>query len=227
MLHSRITLFYFVACLLAVAFAIPSNAEAQRGRSGNSNDDKISFTKDVVPIIDAKCGNCHVKSSKGRYNIKSYQALMSSDSVEPDDPDGSFFIEVIENGEMPKGGLKISDDELETLRQWIAEGANFDGDDEKATLSAGGGNARSTRSTGRARSGQSGSSRTQGRRSSRSRSSRSSKPNAIETNKLLAFFDLDGNGKLSLKEIDAASRILRSLDSNGDDRITGNELGDF
>ena len=224
MMSSRIA-----ACFFAAILALPSvvDAQSQSKLGGGNKSESISFVKDVAPIIEAKCGKCHVTSSKGEYNIKSYEALMNSDSVSKRKPDDSHFIEVIENGEMPKGGLKVTDDELETLKQWISAGAKFDGDDETDAISTGGGNTRGSRQQGgRARGGQSGS-RTQGRRPSRSRNSRSSKPNAIETNKLMAFFDLDGDGKLSLKEIDAASRMLRSLDANEDDRITGDELGEF
>ena len=47
------------------------------------------------------------------------------------------------------------------------------------------------------------------RRSTRStRSSRSSGNNATTTNPLLKYLDTDGNGELSLEEIDAASRMI-------------------
>jgi len=59
---------------------------------------------------------------------------MNSDSIVPKDPSNSGFIRIIESGEMPKGGLKISDNELKTLKNWIAQGAKFDGKDEKKPL---------------------------------------------------------------------------------------------
>ena len=68
-------------------------------------------------------------------------------------------------------------------------------------------------------------SRRAGRRPSRSRSNTGG--NVFDTNQLLAFFDGDGDGQLSLKEIDAASRLLYSLDANEDDRLTGDELAEF
>ncbi len=64
-----------------------------------------------------------------------------------------------------------------------------------------------------------------GRRSRSSSRSRGS--NAIESNPLLQFFDTDGDGELSLEEIDAASRMLYSLDENEDDRITSDEVEDM
>ena len=236
MIYLRITVFFFV-----VALALPSVAEAQRG--GDSED--ISFKNDVAPIINAKCGICHVRASRGRYNIKSYKALIDSDSIDTKNPEDSLFIEVIESGEMPKGGLKVSSRELKTLKEWISQGANFDGDNESAAINTGGGGRASSRtSRGRSQSGrgqsgrgQSGRSqanrgRTQGRSSNSRRPSstqrgRGSQSNAIVANKLLAFLDGNGDGKLSLKEIDAASRILRSLDANEDGRLSSDELEEF
>jgi len=93
--------------------------------------DSVSFTKEVAPIIIAKCGKCHVSNDKGGYGIESYNALIKSDSIAPQDPDASNFIAVIESGEMPKGGLKVSSSELKTLKNWIAQGAKFDGDDRQ------------------------------------------------------------------------------------------------
>ena len=96
--------------------------------------DSVSFTKEVAPIIIAKCGKCHVSNDKGGYGIESYNALIKSDSIAPQDPDASNFIAVIESGEMPKGGLKVGSSELKTLKNWIAQGAKFDGDDEEKPL---------------------------------------------------------------------------------------------
>ena len=219
-------------CVFAVLIALPSIADAQRG-----DDGPISFVNDVVPIINAKCGSCHVRAARGRYDIKSYKALMGSDSVSPDEPGDSLFIEVIEDGTMPKGGKKVSDSELKTLKQWIAEGAKFDGDSETQVLSAIGGGG-GDRGAGRGRAGgrgqasgrggsRSAQGRSSGRRSSGRRSGRSSRPNAFDSNALLKFFDTDGNGVLTLNEIDAAKRLLYSLDVNEDDRLTQEEVKEF
>lgn len=44
---------------------------------------------------------------------------------------------------------------------------------------------------------------------------------------LLAAFDADGDGVLSPAEIANAARVLRTLDANGDGRITADELPRF
>ena len=59
---------------------------------------------------------------------------MQSDSITPNDPADSSFIEAIESGDMPKKGPKVTDGELTTLKKWIAQGAKFDGDNEKKPL---------------------------------------------------------------------------------------------
>jgi hypothetical protein len=96
--------------------------------------DSISFTNDVAPVIVAKCGGCHVSNAKGNYGIGSYAALMKTGSIAANNPEGSHFIEVIESGEMPKGKLAVTDGELKTLTNWIAQGATFDGDSKDKPL---------------------------------------------------------------------------------------------
>lgn len=117
--------------LLTTFWLSSSVALAQPAQPG---EDSVSFVKEVAPIIAAKCGQCHVSASKGQYGIASYEALMESDSIAPHDPQSSHFIDVIESGEMPKGGLEVSESELATLKKWIAQGAAFDGEDRSKAL---------------------------------------------------------------------------------------------
>jgi Ca2+-binding EF-hand superfamily protein len=70
------------------------------------------------------------------------------------------------------------------------------------------------------------SNRSRSRRNNRSNSDSNNGDNAIKSNPLLQLFDVNGDGELSLEEIDAASRLLYSLDTNEDDRITADEVED-
>jgi len=124
-------IFLAIVCLNTSVVCAQAEQQEEKYSEASKGSGSVSFTKEVAPIIVAKCGKCHVSSSKGKYGIESYEALMNSDSVTPSDPGDSNFIEVIESGDMPKGGLKVSDSELETLKKWVAQGAKFDGDDEK------------------------------------------------------------------------------------------------
>ena len=110
--------------------ALPSAmAEGETG-------DAISFKSTVAPILLAKCGNCHVSRNRGQFSAASHAALLDSTMIATGKPDDSRLIEVIENGEMPKGGLTVTPDELASLKNWIAQGAKFDGDAPSQNLTA-------------------------------------------------------------------------------------------
>jgi mono/diheme cytochrome c family protein len=101
----------------------------------------ISFSKTVAPILVGRCGRCHVSDSKGRFNMATFAALMKGPPegvvIFAGDTVGSRLIEVIETGDMPRGGGKLTPQELQTLKSWIASGAKFDGDDPSAPISGG------------------------------------------------------------------------------------------
>ena len=94
----------------------------------------VSFTKSVAPILVAKCGNCHVNQSRGNFSFASFDALDKSTAISYGSPDTSRLIEVIESGEMPKGGLKVDAKELRLLRTWIEQGAKYDGQNPRQNL---------------------------------------------------------------------------------------------
>ncbi|MEQ8788145.1 MAG: c-type cytochrome domain-containing protein [Pirellulaceae bacterium] len=92
----------------------------------------ILFDQHVAPILLARCGNCHIRRSSGMFSMANYAELMRGPAagkvVFAGDDKGSRIIEVIEEGDMPRGGGKVSAQELATLKKWIAEGAKFTGD---------------------------------------------------------------------------------------------------
>ncbi len=95
---------------------------------------KLSFNRDVRPILSDKCFACHGQDSKQR------QADLRLDIAPPADskvivsgqPDASDLIQRIhsDNTEevMPpvKSHKQLSDTEKATLRRWIAEGATYE-----------------------------------------------------------------------------------------------------
>ncbi len=98
----------------------------------------ISFTGAVAPILVSRCGRCHVSDSKGGFNMANFAALMKGPPegvvVFAGDTIGSRLIETIETGDMPRGGGKVTPQELETLKAWIVAGAKFDGPDPAAPI---------------------------------------------------------------------------------------------
>lgn len=100
----------------------------------------VSFTREIAPLLVAKCGRCHVSDNKGMFSMANYAVLKKGPAegvvIMPGKSDGSRLIEVIESGDMPRGNIKVSQPELATLKKWIDEGAKFDGRDEQANLLA-------------------------------------------------------------------------------------------
>ena len=72
------------------------------------------------------------------FSMESFETLMKGPDagvvIFAKDAAGSRLIEVIEEGDMPRGGLKITDIELAVLKKWIDEGAEYDADDRKELL---------------------------------------------------------------------------------------------
>lgn len=108
------------------------------GEMGGPKSGGISFVKQVAPILVGKCGRCHVQRSQGQFSMVSFETLSKGTPagvvVFPKDAEGSRLIEVIETGDMPRNGQKLSEQEIDTLKSWVKAGAKFDGEDLKANL---------------------------------------------------------------------------------------------
>ncbi|TWU37643.1 Planctomycete cytochrome C [Novipirellula aureliae] len=100
---------------------------------------EVGFVSDVVPILVNQCGRCHVAGSRGNFNMATYSQLMKGSRagrvVFAGDVASSVLIDNIESGAMPPNGTVPASD-LEKLKQWIASGAKFDGDDPETSLFA-------------------------------------------------------------------------------------------
>ncbi len=119
-------------------FDVNSDPGSTPGNPGGAAG--ISFVSQVAPILAGKCGNCHTTGSKGGFSLATFQALMKGPPegvvIFAGDTVGSRLIETIESGDMPRGGGKVTPAELAVLKQWINEGAKFDGKDPAAKLTS-------------------------------------------------------------------------------------------
>ncbi len=95
----------------------------------------ISFVRDVQPILDNHCVECHEGDrAKGDFRVTSVAELMlagrkSGPGVIPFQPDESAIIDYIrgiQKPQMPRRRDPLTEDELHTLRMWIAAGATDD-----------------------------------------------------------------------------------------------------
>ncbi|MCA9245610.1 MAG: hypothetical protein KDA42_00815 [Planctomycetales bacterium] len=111
------------------------------GDSTTPVGDMVSFSKQVAPLLAAKCGKCHVSQSKGKISMATFTALMQGSPTDgpiilPGQGPGSRIAEVIESGDMPRGGGKVSRDELALITRWIDQGAKNDGQANAALAAA-------------------------------------------------------------------------------------------
>lgn len=101
-------------------------------------DDVVSFTKDVAPWLMTRCGNCHIDESRGGFSMRTFAELRRGTAAGvvlfPGSPRDSRIVEVIETGDMPRGGGQIITAQLDNLKEWILQGANFDGEDPNAPM---------------------------------------------------------------------------------------------
>lgn len=86
----------------------------------------VSFCRQVAPILAKSCGGCHVTGRKGDFQMASYEGLMRTGMVQRGAGQASRLVEVILTGDMPRGGGKVSSQDVATLIAWIDAGAPCD-----------------------------------------------------------------------------------------------------
>lgn len=101
-------------------------------------ESKVSFTDDIAPIFVQHCGRCHVRGAKGKFSMASFTDLLDGapkgEVLVPGDPDKSTLFTLVENGKMPPKSKGIPKKELKLLKDWIAEGGHYDGENQDDKL---------------------------------------------------------------------------------------------
>src|SRR5690606_33893916 len=113
------------SCLAAVLVLLPPLAGRAAGEAA-----KVTFADDVLPILEAKCVNCHnTDEAKGGLDLASYGAALTGGSggavVVSEDPKASRLYTLAAHTEepiMPPRGTKATDAELKVISDWIAGG---------------------------------------------------------------------------------------------------------
>jgi hypothetical protein len=104
--------------------------------AGCSGEKKVSFKKDVMPILQANCLKCHAPGGKGDvqsgFHMDTYENLMKGTKhgpvIMPGSSLNSVFNQVVEGRvdksiSMPHGGEMLSDKDIKTLKLWVDQGA--------------------------------------------------------------------------------------------------------
>jgi hypothetical protein len=88
----------------------------------------VSFSKDVLPILQDKCVSCHggEKTSKG-LDLKTYASLMTGSQngamIVAGDSTNSKLVQSIVSGKMPKRGPALPVSQIQLIMDWVASGA--------------------------------------------------------------------------------------------------------
>jgi WD40 repeat protein/mono/diheme cytochrome c family protein len=103
----------------------------------------VSFTNDIAPIFAQKCIACHnEQKAKGNFQLHTFDALNKGVKGEPvivpTKPDDStlyqLLVETDEDSRMPQNDDPLPAPQIALIKQWIQEGAKFDGPDAKASI---------------------------------------------------------------------------------------------
>lgn len=107
-----------------------------------TGNEKISFTKQIAPSIVNLCIGCHGGNNpRSGLNLSTFEGMMrggeSGRVIIPGNLDASRLWQLVGAGEqprMPQGQLRITRKFHADLKEWILEGAKFDGPDGKTPL---------------------------------------------------------------------------------------------
>jgi hypothetical protein len=89
---------------------------------------EVSFANDVMPILESRCIRCHGgERVEGELILKSYAEIMAGGESGPvvvaGDASASSLVELSASGEMPKRGPKLTPAQVQTLTDWVNQGA--------------------------------------------------------------------------------------------------------
>ena len=90
--------------------------ENNTGGDGENNSTKVTFTTDILPIINNNCSSCHTGGAQTNYTIYSLaknNADLIKNRINRNQGSGGF---------MPQNGTKLSSAELAKFDQWITDG---------------------------------------------------------------------------------------------------------
>lgn len=105
--------------------------------AGCERDSAVSYSRDVVPILDKYCKSCHTPGQAGYvvsgFELGSYESLMKGTQfgpvVLPGDPLTSVLVMLIEGRvdpaiRMPHGDAPApTPEEVLVIRRWVEQGA--------------------------------------------------------------------------------------------------------
>ncbi len=103
-------------------------AQSVASSSAVTTQGAVSFSKDLLPILQESCISCHggEKTAKA-LDLKTFDSLMVGSQtgavITPGNADGSKLVQAIKSGKMPKRGAKLTPDQVQLFVDWVNAGA--------------------------------------------------------------------------------------------------------
>jgi hypothetical protein len=107
---------------------------------------EVSFSRQIAPILLEKCVTCHgPEKTKGGYRLDSFAGLLKpgeskKPAITPHFAEKSRLFELVATSDaddrMPQKGDPLSRSQISLIRDWITEGAQFDGTSKEKSLAA-------------------------------------------------------------------------------------------
>lgn len=103
---------------------------------GLAQPKKVDYLRDVHPLLQEKCGNCHLNGkNKGGLRLDTRAAILQGGVSGPaaiaGEAQKSLLIQLVEGHDleriMPPTGPKLTPAEIEILRNWVNGGLSFEG----------------------------------------------------------------------------------------------------
>ena len=93
-----------------------------------------SFADDILPIFQESCVRCHGEVDESGFpyteaglSLMTYEDVMNGSEfgsvIEPGNPDDSYLLTQVENGDMPDEGEPLTAEQIALIREWIEAGA--------------------------------------------------------------------------------------------------------
>src|SRR5262245_28054330 len=112
--------------------------------AAGSQTKPVSFVREVAPILVSACHACHgPKTAESNYRLDSFEKLMrpgdfGTAPVTAGNLDDSEIYRLITEDDpharMPNNGGRLLDSQVQTIADWIRQGAKFDGQNAAAPL---------------------------------------------------------------------------------------------
>ena len=88
------------------------------------------FQQQVRPLLVRECLDCHGgKKTEGDFDLAHRRSLLESGAVDLESPDESYLLALVRHEEsphMPKGGKRLTAQQIGHLREWLRLGAPYD-----------------------------------------------------------------------------------------------------